>query len=135
MNASTTIAQLNNDCSVIVVLAHPHVLGIGLLTQKERRKLMGLMSLLGMLDATDDIEAVVRWHLSANCYPPLPEAYVPMCVEAIRACQMQTDENEKIMLQLPDGMFYKGDQTLVDAWTVIEAFHLEGFMMEDEYED
>lgn len=96
---------------------------------------MGLMSLLGMLDATDDIEEVVRWHLSANCYPPLNETYVPMCVEAIRACKMQTDENEKIMLQLPKGMFYKGDQTLVDAWTVVEAFHLEGFLMEDEYEN
>jgi len=36
---------------------------------------------------------------------------------------------------LPEGMFYKGDQTLVDAWTVVEAFHLEGFLMEDEYEN
>lgn len=96
---------------------------------------MGLMSLLGMLDATDDIEEVVRWHLSANCYPPLNEIYVPMCVEAIRACRMQTDENEKITLQLPEGMFYKGDQTVVDVWTVVEAFHLEGFLMEDEYEN
>lgn len=95
---------------------------------------MGLMSLLGMMEVIDDVEQVVRWHLSANCYPPLPEAYVPMCVEAIRACKMQTDENEKIMVQLPDGMFYKDDQTLVDVWTVIEAFHLEGFLMEDEYE-
>lgn len=124
-----------NDCSVIVVLAHPHILGIVLFTQKEKGKLMGLMSLLGMLETTDDIEPVVRWHLSANCYPPLPEEYVPMCVEAIRSCTLQTDENEKIILQLPKGMYYKGDQTLVDAWTVVEAFHLEGFLMKDEYED
>jgi len=96
---------------------------------------MGLMSLLVMLETTDNIEDVVRWHLSANCYPPLPEEYVPMCVEAIRACKLQTDENEKIMLQLPDGVFYKGNQTLVDAWTVVEAFHLEGFLMEDDYEN
>lgn len=96
---------------------------------------MGLMSLLGMLDTTDNIEEVVRWHLTRNCYPPMPEVCVPMCVEAIRACKWQTDENEKIMLKLPDGMFYKGDQTVVEAWTVIEAFHLEGFLMEDECED
>ncbi len=96
---------------------------------------MGLMSLLGMLETADDIEYVVRWHLLSNCHPPINEAYIPLCVEAIRACELQTDENEKIMLQLPDGLFYKGDQTLVDAWTVIEAFHLEGFLMEDEYEN
>lgn len=104
---------------------------------------MGLMSLLGMLDTTDNIEEVVRWHLTRNCYPPMPEVCVPMCVEAIRACKWQiggsinlsSDENERIMLKLPDGMFYKGDQTVVEAWTVIEAFHLEGFLMEDECED
>jgi len=96
---------------------------------------MGLFSLLAMLETSDDIEETVRWHLSSNCYPPLPEAYVPMCVEAIRACKMQFDENEKIMLKLPEGMFYKGDQTVVEAWTVIEAFHLEGFLMEEDYAD
>lgn len=66
MNASTTIAQHDNDYSVIVILAHCYVLGLSIYVQeKERRKLMGLMSLLGMLDETDDIESVVRWHLSA----------------------------------------------------------------------
>lgn len=117
-------------------MANSYLLGFVLhITTQKGKILMGLMSLLGMMEVIDDIEQLVRWHLSANCYPPMNEVYVPMCVEAIRACTMQTDENEKITLQLPIGMFYKGNQTFVDAWTVIEAFHLEGFLMEDEYED
>ncbi len=96
---------------------------------------MGLVSLLGMLEMTDDIETVLHWHLTSNCYPPLPEEYIPICAEAIRAIKMRTDSEEKIMLQLPEGFFYKGDQTLVEAETIIEAFHLEGFFFEPTYED
>lgn len=96
---------------------------------------MGLISLLGMLEHMDDIELVVPWHLSSNCYPPVSEAYIPLCLEAIRACAMQTDESEVIMLQMPEGHYYKGDQTFVDARNVVEAFHLEGFLMEDDYAD
>jgi len=57
---------------------------------------MGLFSLLAMLETSDDIEETVRWHLSSNCYPPLPEAYVPMCVEAIRASKCNLTKMKKL---------------------------------------
>lgn len=96
---------------------------------------MGLMSLLEMLEMTDDIEKVLHWHLTSNCYPPVPEEYVPLCAEAIRVVRMKTDSEEKTVLQLPEGFFYKDVEKTVDAETVISAFHLEGFLMEDEYEN
>lgn len=95
---------------------------------------MGLMSLLGMMEVIDDIEQLVAWHLSSNIYPPVNPVYAPLCVEAIRTLKAQADETETVMLQMPEGVFYKNDQTMVDAWSVIEGFALEGFLMEDEYE-
>ena len=137
---NTTIAQHNNDCSVIVILAHCHVLGFSVYVQeKERRKLMGLLSLLAMLDGENDLESVMSWHLQFNCYPPTDPNLIPVCLEAVTLYNnAQPDEVVHLLdkeLNLPEGVLYKGDKTTAPLRAIVEGFHLDGFLSTTEEED
>ena len=74
--------------------------------------------------AHTDVRSTVSWHLSANCYPPVPASMVNVCVDAIDA-MIAGDSNEQI--DLPDGTLYKG-QDSAPAWAIMENFRLEAII-------
>lgn len=67
-----------------------------------------------------DLERVVSWHLTANCYPPVPAIMVPVCIEAIDKviCEEGSD-----YIDLPEGVLYKGD-TSAPAWAIVDNYRL-----------
>ena len=86
---------------------------------------MGSASLAGMLEATD-METALRWHLSANLYPPPPSIGFAfrLAMKAIAACQ---DEEPGTELDLPLGVLYRGSPT-VKACEVVRSWRLEMFV-------
>ena len=74
--------------------------------------------------AHTDVRSTVSWHLSANCYPPVPASMVNVCVDAIDA-MIAGDSDEQI--HLPEGTLYKGQES-APAWAVMENFRLEGII-------
>ena len=76
-----------------------------------------------------DIESQIAIHLSANHYPPVPKTMVQPCVEAIDAV------NDlglwDLEIPLPEGVLYK-DLTHAPAWAIIEAHHLNAWLIERE---
>jgi len=71
-----------------------------------------------------DLETAVRWHLSANCYPPVPSFMIQPCVDAINAV-LEDDYNQ--VVDLPDGVTYKNLST-APAWAIIENYRLDGIV-------
>ena len=75
------------------------------------------------------IENQIAIHLSSNHYPPVPAIMVPTCVEAIDAV------NDlglwDLEIPLPEGVLYK-DLTHAPAWAIIEAHHLNAWLIERE---
>ena len=76
-----------------------------------------------------DIETQIAIHLSANHYPPVPKTMVQPCIEAIDAV------NDlglwDLEIPLPEGVLYK-DLTHAPAWAIIEAHHLNAWLIERE---
>ncbi len=84
---------------------------------------MGRLSAFEMASYAD-IRTAVSWHLSANCYPPVPSVMVPVCVRAIEA-MIAGDSDEPILL--PEGVLYRESET-APAWAIMENFRLEGLI-------
>jgi len=77
-----------------------------------------------------DIETQIGIHLSANHYPPVPKSMVQPCIEAIDAV------NDlglwDLEIPLPEGITWK-DLPHAPASAIIEAHHLESWLIEREY--
>ena len=77
-----------------------------------------------------DIETQIGIHLSANHYPPVPKSMVKPCIEAIDAV------NDlglwDLDIELPEGVSWRGSQ-YAPASAIIEAHHLEAWLIEREY--
>lgn len=84
---------------------------------------MGYQSARDMAEQTD-LDTAVRWHLTANCFPPIPENMVEPALAAIQA---MVDEEFEQEIALPEGVQYQG-QTTVEAQTLLTALHLQPFL-------
>ena len=77
------------------------------------------------------IEDQIRIHLSSNHYPPVPATMVQPCIEAIDAV------NDlglwDLEIPLPEGVSWRG-LTTAPAHAIIEAHHLNAWIIEREYE-
>jgi hypothetical protein len=97
----------------------------------ERKKKMG--SLTAMELATDDygmsLESQISLHLTSNHYTPIPTSMVPVCIDAIDAVNTDGDWDKEITL--PEGISWK-DSTTAPAHAIIEAHHLEFWLIERE---
>ncbi len=82
------------------------------------------------------MERALEYHLTANHFPPVPTSMIGPSKLAIEA--LVNDEPDT-MIDLPSGVYYKGDTKQAPAHAVVEAHHLEDFVMalrfEDDYED
>jgi hypothetical protein len=103
---------------------------------------MGAMQALDLatnLDVT--LEQQLSMHLRGNHYPPIPQAMIPVCIEAIDA-YWEDDTNRLIKLPF-DGVDRNGEPFQIrwrdgsdhaPAWAVIEHAHLDAWLIDD-YED
>jgi hypothetical protein len=80
---------------------------------------MGYSNLLDLASQTD-LTTAVSWHLKANCYPPVPDVMIPICVEAI---DLAICEEGNQYVELPEGVLYKGD-TSAPAWAIVDNYRL-----------
>ena len=76
------------------------------------------------------METSLEWHLTANHYPPLPRALIPLCVQAIeKANAGDWDAHFDPIPGLSN--FLNSDLTVT---TVVDELHLEAFIdYEEDY--
>ena len=74
-------------------------------------------------------EQAIGWHLQSNHYPPVPPIMNPVALAAIDAGNEQDFDR---LIELPDGVEFRDGRTAVEAWRIIESFHLDTFI---EYEE
>ena len=89
---------------------------------------MGYANAAGMAEQVNDgalsLDAAVSWHLSSNCYPPVPQLMVPVAVQAIH--RMRTGHGDSAVT-LPHGTTYRG-RVKVEASLIIESLRLDAFV-------
>ena len=88
---------------------------------------MGYMTALGIKDSGIDIREQLRWHLTGNCYPPIPTAMIDPGIEAIRACN--EGEYDRIITTPFEHRQYGYS---VPAWVVVEDLHLDAWVEGEE---
>jgi hypothetical protein len=95
------------------------------------RNKMGLQTAMeiNLLDLT--LEDKVGMHLRGNLYPPVPLSMVQPCVDAINA---YWNEDYLSEIPLPDGVQWRG-YNVAPASAIVEAHRLDGFVMEDSWEE
>lgn len=90
---------------------------------------MGSLSALAFSEQVEDgnisLRAALSWHLGSNHYPPVPSAFVPVCEQAILAA---AQEDEDRLIDLPEGIVWKDGRDAVEAWRLVESFHLDSFL-------
>jgi hypothetical protein len=72
-------------------------------------------------DAPLSLEAKLSWHLTGNHYPPVDEAFIPVCLEAINLANLGYYDAE---LEYPNGLI----RTVQHC---IDGLHLEYFLEGD----
>lgn len=78
-----------------------------------------------------DLDTALTWHLRANHYPPVPLSMLQACKDAIEFCN---DGNPYELIQLPDGVTYKGEDS-APAWAIVEQHHLSAWIDYNEDEE
>lgn len=90
---------------------------------------MGMMQAVAMKEAVEEgclpLSAAIEWHLSSNCYPPIPLRMVPVALAAIAA---MIEEEPERMIALPEGITHRSGSQSVSANIVIRSLRLEGFL-------
>lgn len=90
---------------------------------------MGYATARGMAECVDggqiSLDQALRWHLTHNHFPPIPESMVPVAKRAIAACN--AGEPERI-LRLPANARHRRLGKLVPAWVVVGGLHLDAFI-------
>jgi hypothetical protein len=89
------------------------------------------MGALRAMDIVDnfDLERGIELHLTTNHYPAVPIEMVPVCIDAIDAVNSEGDWEK--LITLPYGVSWKG-LTQAPAYAIIEAHHLEFWIIESE---
>jgi len=84
---------------------------------------------INLLDLT--LEDKVGMHLRGNLYPPVPLSMVQPCVDAINALW---NEDYFAEIELPEGVYWRGE-SFAPASAIVEGHRLDGFVMQDNWED
>lgn len=84
---------------------------------------MGNLSAIDMAEHAD-LTTGIAWHLTANHYPPVPTSMVPVCVEAIDACNEGDFDR---LIDLPEGISWR-HQSHAPAWAIAESHHLDSWI-------
>ena len=74
------------------------------------------------------LENQLRWHLTSNHYPPVPESMIPVCIEAIdKANEGEWEE----FITLHAGISWRGEP-MSPVHAIVESHHLETWIIERE---
>ena len=92
---------------------------------------MGLMTSLAIGELEMTMEDQIGIHLRSNFYPPIPLSMVQHCVVAINA---YWNEDYLAEIEVPEGVQWRGS-TFAPASAIVEGHRLDGFVMQDEWED
>lgn len=85
---------------------------------------MGYQSAVSFIEEAPTLEVALTWHLQSNHYPPLPTSLIPTCIAAIDAFQ---DEDYERAIELPEGIFWKG-QKEAPASAIVDGHNLDAFL-------
>lgn len=89
---------------------------------------MGSLNARGMAEGVAagalGLRQAIAWHLTSNHYPPVPEAMVDPCLDAIEAYD---DGDVERLIELPDPITYK-NRSVAPAWAIVEQHHLDDFV-------
>jgi len=77
------------------------------------------------------LENAIAIHLQSNHCPPVPLSMVQPCIDAIDE-YWEMDQNR--LIELPEGVTYRGGATSAPAYAIIENHHLDAWCT-DEYEE
>jgi hypothetical protein len=87
---------------------------------------MGTTGALGFKQAVDEgqisLAVAIGWHLGSNHFPPVPQVWVPVAIEAIDAANEDDWDRE---LHRPEGY---DQESLIIVSEVIEGLHLDSFL-------
>jgi hypothetical protein len=90
---------------------------------------MGSITAIDLAESVElSLEDQIGIHLTSNHYPPVPKSMVPVCIDAI---DKANDGDWEAMVKLPEGVSWKG-QVEAPAYSIIEAHHLEFWIIESE---
>lgn len=79
------------------------------------------------------LENSITIQLRNNHYPPVPYEMVPVCMEAIIACQ-EGNSHHEIDMPIIDGFQVRWrDQITAPAWAIVEGHHLSHWVDDDDY--
>lgn len=95
---------------------------------------MGRIQAEGMIEFGGKGDNILTWHLTSPSqhFPPYPAEFVPIARQAIDAAN--EDDYDRI-IELPEGVEFRDGRTGVEAWRIIESFHLDSFIEQDEVWD
>jgi hypothetical protein len=80
-------------------------------------------------DGTVSLQSAIGWHMQSNHYPPHPVFMNEVALSAIELGNANLWEHE---VELPDGVEWRDGSRLPTAAEVIESFHLEAFLRNEE---
>lgn len=85
---------------------------------------MGRLILEDMISQTDR-DTALQWHLTCNCYPPIPARMFAVARVALRlANQGKWDKP----VHLPAGMAYRDGGNTATVTQIVRTLHLEAFL-------
>lgn len=70
-------------------------------------------------------DTAISIHFQSNCYPPIPQFFVPAARDAIAA---GNDRDWDRLIDLPEQVEWKDGRRAVEAHLLIEQFRLDGFI-------
>lgn len=93
---------------------------------------MGALQALAMTETDLSLEQQLSWHLQGNHYPPIPQAMIPVCIEAIDAVIEQDPDRLIPLPKMEDGfqIRWRDGNIEAPAWAVVEHAHLDAWLPE-----
>ena len=85
---------------------------------------MGYSSARDMLEHTN-LTTALRWHLTSNHFPPVPESCLPVARKAIHYAKREEWDRR---LRLPEGMTHRHTGSLASVAECVRAWHLDAFL-------
>jgi len=79
-------------------------------------------------DTSIPLDTQIRWHLTSNHYPPVPDIMVPVCIVAIEKANNGEWDDE---VELPEHVSWRG-LTTVPVHAIVEQHHLDAWIIEEE---
>lgn len=90
---------------------------------------MGNLQAREMANSGIPLWAQLLWHLTANHYPPMPESMVDV---AERAIILANDGGWEAMIDLPEGVSWRGQRDYCTAAEAVESLHLDAWIEEED---